>query len=88
MPGAVVAVGTNPFFIELVMDLVQTGSLRPGVLIGLPCGFTTAPAAKKRLAASDLVHITNPGSGGGIGCVLGLIQALRSVACGSSDSSR
>jgi precorrin isomerase len=87
MPGAVVAVGTNPFFIELVMDLVQTGSLRPGVLIGLPCGFTTAPAAKKRLAASDLVHITNPGSGGGIACVLGLIRALSGRARKGQDQS-
>ncbi|GAU08364.1 precorrin-8X methylmutase [Desulfoplanes formicivorans] len=76
MPGAVVAVGSSSLVLEMAMDLVQAGSMRPGALVGLPCGFTAALQAKKRLAASDIIHVTNPGSGGGISCVLGLIQTL------------
>jgi precorrin isomerase len=80
LSGAIVALGSSSLLLVQILDLVQEGLTPPCLLVALPPGFTDAPLAKERLAGhEDIVYISNAGTGGGISCVLAMIQALESL---------
>lgn len=76
MGGSIVAVGTNPEFLLMIMDLVAQGAPEPALVVGLPVGFVDAAHAKKKLGRSNLVYITNNGPRGGVACVVAVLEAL------------
>jgi precorrin-8X/cobalt-precorrin-8 methylmutase len=52
-------------------ELIESGQLQPALVIGMPVGFSHAPAAKRRLMRSGVPYLTIQGSLGG-----GLLAAV------------
>jgi len=72
---SIVAVGSD----HQIVDTLLQKSPTPALVIALPSGFSDAPSIKQRLAQTTITHITNPGTGGGISCVLAVIRALHAA---------
>lgn len=69
--GCVLVIGYAPSVLIAVCDAIQTQQLKPALVIGLPIGFSHAPAAKRRLQHSGVPFITTEGTQGG-----GLLAAV------------
>lgn len=73
--GCILVVGYAPSVLMAACDAVESG-MQPALIIGMPIGFSHAPAAKRRLMRSGVPYITTEGTIGG-----GLLaaQALNSL---------
>ena len=69
--GCVLVIGYAPSVLMAVCEAIQTQQLQPALVIGLPIGFSHAPAAKRRLQHSGIPFITTEGTQGG-----GLLAAV------------
>ena len=69
--GSIWVVGYAPSVLMRLCDAISSQSLRPTLIIGLPLGFSHAPAAKRRLMQLNVPYITTEGSLGG-----GLLAAV------------
>ncbi|MEO0869526.1 MAG: precorrin-8X methylmutase [Cyanobacteria bacterium J06642_11] len=67
--GCVLVIGYAPSVLMAVCDAIE--QLKPALVIGLPIGFSHAPAAKRRLQHSGVPFITTEGPQGG-----GLLAAV------------
>ncbi len=70
-PGCILVIGYAPSVLLSALEAVSQGILQPALIIGMPIGFSHAPAAKRRLIQSTLPYITLEGSVGG-----GLLAAV------------
>ncbi len=64
-PGAIVVVGYAPSVLLQVCQLSEQGAIHPALVIGMPVGFSHAPAAKRRLAQGITPYLTLEGPWGG-----------------------
>ena len=69
--GAILAIGFAPSVLMFACELIESGQLQPALVIGMPVGFSHAPAAKRRLMRSGVPYLTIQGSLGG-----GLLAAV------------
>lgn len=69
--GCVLVIGFAPSVLMAVCAAIQTQQLKPALVVGLPIGFSHAPAAKRRLQHSGVPFITTEGTQGG-----GLLAAV------------
>lgn len=69
--GCVLVIGYAPSVLMAVCEAIKTQQLKPALVIGLPIGFSHAPAAKRRLQHSGVPFITTQGTQGG-----GLLAAV------------
>lgn len=67
----VIIVGYAPSVLASVCQAIATGKLQPALVIGMPIGFSHAPAAKNRLKKMGVPFITTEGTIGG-----GLLAAV------------
>ncbi len=63
--GCVIAIGYAPSVLLAVCEAVRQGGLQPALVIGMPIGFSHAPAAKRQLMESGIPFITVEGTLGG-----------------------
>ncbi|MUL34905.1 precorrin-8X methylmutase [Gloeocapsopsis dulcis] len=68
--GCVLVVGYAPSVLMAACDAVESG-IQPALIIGMPIGFSHAPAAKRTLMRSGIPFITTEGTLGG-----GLLAAV------------
>jgi precorrin-8X/cobalt-precorrin-8 methylmutase len=69
--GCVLVIGYAPSVLMSVCALIEQGQIQPALVIGMPIGFSHAPAAKRQLMRSGTPYITIEGSLGG-----GLLAAV------------
>jgi precorrin-8X/cobalt-precorrin-8 methylmutase len=69
--GAIFVIGYVPSVLMAVCDRIEQQRLHPALIIGLPIGFSHAPAAKRRLRRSSIPSLTIQGAMGG-----GLLAAV------------
>ncbi|MEM1369491.1 MAG: precorrin-8X methylmutase [Cyanobacteria bacterium P01_H01_bin.15] len=69
--GCIIVIGYAPSVLIAVYDAIQTQDFKPALVVGLPIGFSHAPAAKRRLQQSGVPFITTEGPQGG-----GLLAAV------------
>ncbi|MGP1385780.1 MAG: precorrin-8X methylmutase [Thainema sp.] len=69
--GCVLVIGYAPSVLLTVCQRIDQGKLQPALVIGMPIGFSHAPAAKRQLMARPVPYITIQGSLGG-----GLLAAV------------
>lgn len=74
--GAVVVVGCAPTALVEAVELVQAGTFRPALLIGLPVGFVGASESKALARACATPSITNVGEKGGSSVAAAALNAL------------
>jgi precorrin-8X/cobalt-precorrin-8 methylmutase len=61
----ILVIGYAPSVLLAVCDAIQQGKIRPALVIGMPIGFSHAPAAKRQLMRLDIPFITIEGTVGG-----------------------
>jgi precorrin-8X/cobalt-precorrin-8 methylmutase len=69
--GCVLVIGYAPSVLLTACKLIEQQQIQPALVIGMPIGFSHAPAAKRRLMATQSPYITIQGSLGG-----GLLAAV------------
>lgn len=69
--GCILVVGYAPSVLLSAIEAIDRGQLQPSLVIGMPIGFSHAPAAKRRLMRSGVPYITIEGTLGG-----GLLAAV------------
>lgn len=69
--GNIWVIGYSPSVLMKLCDLIEHQDCRPALVIGLPIGFSHAPAAKRRLMQLSVPYLTTEGALGG-----GLLAAI------------
>ena len=80
LAGPVVVIGSAPTALMTLLDLIQEGSKKPSLIIGMPVGFIGVSECKTRLLNSDCSHIVLEGSKGGASLAAATINALLKAA--------
>ncbi len=80
LAGPVVVIGSAPTALMTLLDLIQEGSKKPSLIIGMPVGFIGVSECKTRLLNSDFSHIVLEGSKGGASLAAATINALLKAA--------
>ena len=79
-PGCILIVGYAPSVLISICNLVEKKQLQPALIIGMPIGFSHAPAAKRRLIRSGVEYITTVGiNGGGLLAAVALNALIESL---------
>ena len=87
MNGGVAVVGNAPTALMEVMSMVQEGSTRPALVVGVPVGFIQAAESKAALEQTTQVQfITNRGRKGGSPAAAAIINALFKLMKSSMSS--
>ena len=71
MEGNIWVIGYSPSVLMKLCEMVENQACRPALVIGLPVGFSHAPAAKRRLMQLKVPYVTTEGALGG-----GLLAAV------------
>jgi precorrin-8X/cobalt-precorrin-8 methylmutase len=69
--GCVLVIGYAPSVLLTACQLIEEQQIQPALVIGMPIGFSHAPAAKRRLMGTQTPYITVQGTLGG-----GLLAAV------------
>ena len=77
--GCILAIGYAPSVLMAVCDAIAAQEIQPALVIGMPIGFSHAPAAKRRLQKIGIPFITTAGTQGG-----GLLAAVALNALAAS----
>lgn len=78
--GCVFVIGYAPSVLMAVCDAIEQGQLQPALIIGMPIGFSHAPAAKRRLMRSKAAYLTIEGTlGGGLLAAVALNALVESL---------
>ncbi|GET40317.1 precorrin-8X methylmutase [Microseira wollei] len=79
-PGCILVVGYAPSVLMSACAAIEQKRLQPALIIGMPIGFSHAPAAKRRLIRSGVPFITTEGTlGGGLLAAVALNALVESL---------
>lgn len=82
--GAIAVAGCAPTALEAWLDMMEAGTFRPALVVGLPVGFVGAAESKHRLRtvsdATGIPAISNIGERGGSAAACGAVNALARLA--------
>ncbi len=78
--GPVVVIGSAPTALMTLLDLIQNGTKRPSLIIGMPVGFIGVSECKTRLINSHNSYIVLEGSKGGASLAAATVNALLRAA--------
>ena len=78
--GPIVLIGSAPSALMTLLDLIQEGTKKPSLIIGMPVGFIGVAESKTRLLNSDCSYIVLEGSRGGASLAAATINALLKAA--------
>lgn len=74
--GAIVIVGNAPTALLAVLDMVDSGAVRPVLVVGMPVGFVAAAESKDELMRRNIPWISLPGLRGGSPAAAATVNAL------------
>ncbi|KAM3093027.1 precorrin-8X methylmutase [Phormidesmis sp. 146-35] len=78
--GCILVIGYAPSVLLAVCEAIRQGTVAPALIIGMPIGFSHAPAAKRRLMQLDLPYVTIEGTiGGGLLAAVALNSLVESL---------
>ena len=82
----VFAIGNAPTALLSLHEMVQKGSYRPAMVIGVPVGFVNVKSAKEIIMGDGIPYIVNRGRKGGSNIAAAIINALlemtkNSISC-------
>jgi len=80
MNGGIYVVGNAPTALLRLIELINEGRVRPGLIIGLPVGFVNAAESKTALMEMDYPYISNVGRKGGSSLAASVVNALTILA--------
>lgn len=77
---AAIAIGNAPTALVATLKLIESGAIRPGVVIGVPVGFVNAAESKELLRQHPIPAITITGRRGGSPIAAAIVNALLRLA--------
>lgn len=78
--GCILVIGYAPSVLMATCELIEQGQLHPALVIGMPIGFSHAPAAKRRLMRSGVPYVAIEGTlGGGLLAAVALNALVESL---------
>ncbi len=78
--GCILVIGYAPSVLMSICELIEQEQIQPALVIGMPIGFSHAPAAKRRLMKTDIPYITIEGTlGGGLLAAVSLNALVESL---------
>ena len=80
MAGPVFVIGSAPSALMTLLDLIEEGTEKPSLIVGMPVGFIGVSECKNRLLASDCPYIVLEGSKGGASLAAATVNALLRAA--------
>ena len=86
MNDGIVVIGNAPTALLEVIQMIQEGTTKPALVIGIPVGFVSSPESKEALQALDVPYITNNGRKGGSPCASSIVNALFKLLRENSSS--
>jgi precorrin-8X/cobalt-precorrin-8 methylmutase len=79
-PQGLFVVGNAPTALLVLAEQIQSGTVRPALVIGVPVGFVAVKEAKQALAALDIPQIQIRGRKGGSAIAAAIVNALLHLA--------
>lgn len=76
LSGGIYVVGNAPTALLRLIELIDQGTVRPALVVGLPVGFVNAAESKALLLSGDVPFITNVGRKGGSNVAAAVVNAL------------
>lgn len=76
----VFAIGNAPTALLSLHEMVQKGSYRPAMVVGVPVGFVNVKSAKEIIMGDGIPYIVNRGRKGGSNIAAAIINALLGMA--------
>jgi precorrin-8X/cobalt-precorrin-8 methylmutase len=79
-PQSLFVIGNAPTALLALVEQIQSGTVRPALVIGVPVGFVAVEEAKRALAALDIPQIQIRGRKGGSTIAAAVVNALLHLA--------
>lgn len=76
----IIAIGNAPTALLTLLELLDTGTEAPALIIGMPVGFVNAAESKAMLCRSSYAHLSLRGRKGGSTLVASVVNALAILA--------
>lgn len=80
LDGAIVVIGNAPTALFALLELIDDGSIRPALIVGMPVGFVKAAESKLELMKRDIPYITVTGTRGGSALAAAAVNSLLRIA--------
>jgi len=84
LSGGIYVVGNAPTALLRLIELMDQGTVRPALVVGLPVGFVNAAESKALLVEMDIPFISNVGRKGGSNIAASVVNALILLALAKS----
>ena len=79
LDGAIVAIGNAPTALMALLELIDSGEIKPALVVGMPVGFVQAKESKEELMKRDVPYITVTGTRGGSAMAAATVNALLKI---------
>ena len=76
----IIAIGNAPTALLALMELIEAGTIRPDLVVGVPVGFVNAAESKELLSQKRYPFITTLGRKGGSPVAVAIVNALLRLA--------
>ena len=76
MNAGIVVVGNAPSALFETIRMINEGTTKPALVIGIPVGFVSAQESKEELSKTEIPFITNAGRKGGSAAATSIMNAL------------
>ena len=70
------AIGNAPTALIRIRELIDSGELKPALVIGVPVGFVNVVESKELIIETDVPHIVARGRKGGSNVAAAIVNAL------------
>ena len=79
LSGSIILIGNAPSALMTLCDLIESGKIRPAVVIGTPVGFVNAAESKERLRKIDVPSISTVGTRGGTPIAVAAVNEIINI---------
>ena len=76
LSGAIIVMGNAPSALMALCELIESGKIRPALVIGTPVGFVNADKSKERLRALGVPSVSTVGTRGGTPIAVAAINEI------------
>jgi len=76
LSGAIMVMGNAPSALMALCELIESGKIKPALVIGTPVGFVNADRSKERLRATEVPSVSTVGTRGGTPIAVAAINEI------------
>ncbi len=80
MNGGIVLIGNAPTALFETIKMIDEGTTKPALVVGIPVGFVSASESKQALSETGIPYITNKGRKGGSPVASSIMNAIMLLA--------